>query len=412
MLNVLWLTSQYPWPEDPVGGIFHRTAARSLVQAGVRVLVVSPTPVAPWPLPLIRERWRRYAHAPRHQDDRGVEVQRPRYPMVPGNPAWGRSDASIARVTRRILASNPEIQLIHAHYPAPMGMAAWRLRQSTGLPYLVTHHGSDEVWREAHPTQLESYRRALGEAARVLAVSGSLAADLAAIDGVDATVLPIGVDVERFSTATARKDEARRELAVPLDRTMVLLVATLVPKKGIRSFVDAVIGLGRPFLAVIVGEGPELGYRATDGAGLIRYTGAVPNEAVPRYLEAADMLILPSETEGLPTVLVEAGAAGVPTIASRVGGIPELLADDRGLLLPALSAAAIAQAVTAVQSDPVTARARAARLHGFVLERYDAAANGRRLAELYRAVLDEPPGQAAPARPPDRSRAHHDRREV
>ena len=164
--------------------------------------------------------------------------------MVPGNPAWGRSDASIARVTRRILASHPEIQLIHAHYPAPMGMAAWRVAQSTGLPYVVTHHGSDEVWRDAHRGQLGAYRRALGEAARVIAVSGALAADLAANDGVHATVLPIGVDVERFSTAAASKEEARRELAIPLDRTMVLLVATLVPAKGIRPFVDAVIGLG------------------------------------------------------------------------------------------------------------------------------------------------------------------------
>lgn len=394
-MNVLWLTTEYPWTEDPVGGIFHRTAARSLVQSGVGVLVVSPTPAAPWPLPLIRERWRRYASAPRHQVDRGVEVLRPRYPGLPGDPSWARSDARISSATRRVLAAHPEIQLIHAHYPAPMGMAAWRIGQATGLPYVLTHHGSDDVWRDTHRSRLGAYERALTGAARVLAVSGSLAAELATLTAVEATVLPIGVDVERFADGAATRDTARAELGIPLDRTVVLLVATLVPAKGTRPLVDAIIELGRPFQAVIVGEGPDLGYRATDGTDLVRYRGAVPNEAIPSYLAAADMLILPSETEGLPTVLVEAGAAGVPTIASRVGGIPELLGDDRGLLLPEVSQAAIATAVMGVRQDPQAARMRADRLRRYVLERYDAAANGRRLADVYRAVLDERTGSDA-----------------
>lgn len=392
MLSVLWLTTEYPWPEDPVGGIFHRTAARSLVTAGVRVILVSPTPAAPWPLPLIRERWRRYSEAPTDEVDQGVEITRPRYLGFPGDPSWARSDARIANVTRGILAAHPDIRLVHAHYPAPMGMAAWHLARATGLPYVVTHHGSDDVWRDAHRTRLGTYRQALRGASRVLAVSESLKEELASVAGVDATVLPIGVDLARFTTDGASRDEARRELGIAPERTVVLLVATLVPAKGIRPFVDAVIGLGRPFLALIVGEGSEFGYRADDGSDVIRYTGAVPNDLIPRYLAAADMLILPSETEGLPTVLVEAGAAGVPTIATAVGGIPELLGSDRGLLLDGLSAEAIATAVTRVANDRDGATARADRLRQFVLEQYDARQNGARLAKLYEAVLAEHDG--------------------
>jgi teichuronic acid biosynthesis glycosyltransferase TuaC len=389
MLRVLWLTTEYPWSEDPVGGIFHRTAARSLVTAGVRVVVASPTPTAPWPLPRIRERWRRYSKAPTDEVDRGVEVLRPRYLGFPGDPSWARSDARIAKVARGILAANPDIQLIHAHYPAPMGMAAWRLARATGLPYLVTHHGSDEIWRETHPSRMGAYRRALHSAARVLAVSESLKEELATVADVDSTVLPIGVDLARFATTGAARHEARNELGIPPEQTVVVLVATLVPAKGIRPFVDAVIGLGRPFLALIVGEGSELGYRAADGSDVIRYTGAIPNDLIPRYLAAADMLILPSETEGLPTVLVEAGAAGVPTIASAVGGIPELLGSDRGFLLGTVSAETIASALTTVARDRDGATARADRLRRFVLEHYDATQNGVRLASLYQAVLDE-----------------------
>ena len=390
-MNVLWLTTDYPWPGDPVGGIFHRTAARCLVREGVGVTVVSPTPMAPWPLPRIRERWRRYAQAPRRQLDDGVEILRPRYPVIPGDPAWSRTDAVIAQVVRRTLARRPEIGLIHAHYPAPMGMAAWHLAHATGLPYVVTLHGSDDLWRSSHRSRLAEYRQALREASRILAVSQSMADEARQIAGVDATVLPIGIDVSRFANPVMTPEAARRELRLPPDRVVVLLVATLLPAKGVRPFVDAVVELGDPYLAVVVGEGPEYGYRASDAGARNRvdYRGAHPNEAIPLYLAAADMLILPSETEGLPTVLVEAGAAGVPVIASAVGGIPELLADDRGLLMPRVSTSAIVEAIATVRADPTTANARAERLRSFVGQEYDAAANARRLADVYRSVVDE-----------------------
>jgi teichuronic acid biosynthesis glycosyltransferase TuaC len=390
-LNVLWLTTDYPWQGDPVGGIFHRTAARCLVQAGVGVTVVSPTPMAPWPLPRIRERWRRYAEAPRRQRDGGVEILRPRYPMIPGDPAWSRIDAVIGQVARRTLARRPEIELIHAHYPAPMGMAAWHVARATGLPYVVTLHGSDDVWLGSHRSRLAVYRRALREASRILAVSQSMADEARQVAGVDATLLPIGVDVDRFANPAMTPEAARAELGLPPDRVVVLLVATLIPAKGVRPFVDAVVDLGDPYLAVVVGEGPEHAYRASDAAARNRvdYRGAQPNEAIPLYLAAADMLVLPSETEGLPTVLVEAGAAGVPVIASAVGGIPELLGNGRGLLMSQVSTAAIAEAIATVRADPTAANARAERLRSFVDQEYDAAANARRLAAIYREVVGE-----------------------
>lgn len=388
-MNVLWLTTDYPWPGDPVGGIFHRTAARALVRAGVRVVVVSPTPVAPWPLPIIRERWRRYAQAPRRQLDEGVEVIRPSYPVLPGDPGWARSDSLMAQLTRRILAAHPETDLVHAHYPAPMGMAAWRVARATGLPYVITHHGSDEAWRRSHKRQLPVYRLALQEAARVLAVSQSLVEELRDAAGVDADVLPIGIGLERFIAGRMSRERARSDLGIAPDRVVALFVAMLLPSKGVRPFVDAIVGLGKPFLGILVGDGPEFGYRMSDAAaqGLVDFRGVQPNELIPAYLAAADMLVLPSDTEGLPTVLVEAGAAGVPVIASAVGGVPDLLAGDRGLVLRDNSASAIAEAVQAVKGDYETARVRAERLRSFVNEEYDADANARRLCDVYREVL-------------------------
>ena len=111
---------------------------------------------------------------------------------------------------------------------------------------------------------------------------------------------------------------------------------------------------GEPFLGVFVGDGPERGYGADDprGSGRLDYRGARPHEEIARYMSAADVLLLPSRSEGLPTVLVEAGSLGLPVIASGVGGIPALLGDDRGTILREVSAAAIGEALAEFRDTP------------------------------------------------------------
>jgi teichuronic acid biosynthesis glycosyltransferase TuaC len=104
-------------------------------------------------------------------------------------------------------------------------------------------------------------------------------------------------------------------------------------------------------------------------------------------MSAADVLVLPSYSEGLPTVLVEAGSLGLPVIASSVGGIPELLGADRGTTLVDASAAGVAAALTRFAHDRPAAEAAAARLRDFVLREYDVDTNAARLLERYRAIL-------------------------
>ena len=137
------------------------------------------------------------------------------------------------------------------------------------------------------------------------------------------------------------------------DDVVVLFVGNLLPAKGVRELADAVAAAGRPFLGVFVGEGPERGYGADPaGSGNIRYEGPRTHAEVITFMCAADVLVLPSLREGLPGVLVEAGSVGLPVIASRVGGIPELLGDDRGTLLDAVTPAAIGAAIAAFSGRP------------------------------------------------------------
>jgi teichuronic acid biosynthesis glycosyltransferase TuaC len=107
---------------------------------------------------------------------------------------------------------------------------------------------------------------------------------------------------------------------------------------------------------------------------------------VVRFMAAADVLVLPSYGEGLPTVLVEAGSIGLPFIASAVGGIPELLAEDRGTVLPEVSAEAVGQALEGFVAERKRATEAAARMRAHVHAEYDVDTNAVRLVEQYRAI--------------------------
>jgi len=399
MTEVAWLTSSYPWAEEPVGGIFLRAQALALVRAGQRVSVVAPVPAAPWPLPRLNPRWRAHARAPRLQQDGAVLVARPRYPNVPGQPSWAAPDRFIAGAAWRDRRHWSGAALVHGHYSI-IGLAARNLARRAGLPFVLTFHGSDiNTWPSLHPERLPDLRAAVREAAAVFTVSRALADRVRDLTAVDATCLPIGSDHREIAAAKLPRDEARRRLGIADDRFVVLFVGRLVPEKGVPAFVSAVLDLGDPYTGILVGAGPSAGLGTDDlraGHRLV-FAGQRSHDEVIQIMSAADALVLPSAAEGLPTVLVEAGSVGLPVVASAVGGIPELLADGRGMLLPDPSAAAIAAALGAIAANPVDARAAAERLREHVLNEHDIDLNATRLAQRYDEIAAAARGPGRPA---------------
>ena len=388
MTRALWITGGYPWNGDPVGGGFFRTQANALRKLGLPVTVAVPTPVVPWPLGHVQTRWNRYAAAPREIEDDGILIIRPRYPNVPGQPTWARPDRTVASSVWRARAKWNGATVIHGHY-AVTSLAAWRLSQQTGLPFFLTFHGDDmNTWPDSHPDRIADLRAAVSDASGVFAVSHALAERVRDVTGLDATVLPLGSDHDWIASSSLPRDDARQSIGLPEDRIVVLFVGYLTREKGVRELASAILDLGDPFVGVFVGEGPELGFGSDDlrAQGRLVFPGAMAHGDVIRYMSAADVLLLPSYGEGLPTVLVEAGSVGLPVIASAVGGIPELLGQDRGVLLPEVSASAITSALTDFRGRRAEATLDAARLREHVREAYDVNTNARRLLEHYRAA--------------------------
>jgi glycosyltransferase involved in cell wall biosynthesis len=178
-------------------------------------------------------------------------------------------------------------------------------------------------------------------ARRVVAVSEDTARIARQREGIAEprlTVIPNGVDLDRFGP-TGRRDEARAALGIPLSARLLATVSHLTPIKGIDVLVEAAPAIraavpGAHFLVAGRGIEQERVQRRIHALGLgkeFRLLGSYDD--VPGLLEAADLFVLPSRSEGQPNAVIEAMAMGLPVVASRVGGVPEVARHDREALL-------------------------------------------------------------------------------
>ncbi|MBU1451121.1 MAG: glycosyltransferase, partial [Proteobacteria bacterium] len=151
-------------------------------------------------------------------------------------------------------------------------------------------------------------------------------------------LVPNGVDQELF--APGDKRAARRHLGLAEDGPLALYLGRLVPGKGLEMALEALAALPRARL-LVVGDGPLRSALEAQAGRLalgqrVIWAGPQPHGDIPRYLAAADLLVLPSMSEGEPNVILEALSCGRPVVASRVGNIAGMVEHGReGLLFPA-----------------------------------------------------------------------------
>ncbi|MBO9498053.1 MAG: glycosyltransferase [Novosphingobium sp.] len=295
----------------------------------------------------------------------------------------------------RVAAAHPA--LIHAHF-GPDGLAALPLARRLGIPLAVTLHGYDvsrsrtNLLASGHFSWMR-YAVSEGRLKRggdlFLPVSNALR-DQAIARGFPAErtfTHYIGIDCERFRPAAGRREDM-----------LILHVGRLVEKKGtevllralpaIRTRVPgarlAICGDGplRPALEKLAGE---LGI-----AGAVEFRGAVPADALPGMFARAALLAAPSVTarsgdaEGLPTVIMEAAASGLPVVASHHGGIGEAVTDGQtGFLVPEHDSAALARRIAELLAAPDLGARFGAAGRTLTETRFDAARQMRLLEQRY-----------------------------
>jgi glycosyltransferase involved in cell wall biosynthesis len=238
------------------------------------------------------------------------------------------------------------------------------LSEALGVPYSVKARGADiHYWGRRSGTAQQVLDAGRG-AAGLLAVSAALKEDMAEL-GMAREKIRIhhtGVDLDRFRPADRAAAKAGLGIAGPL----LLTAGALIPRKGQRFVIEALRKLPDATL-LLVGDGPdrpELERLARPFGERVRFLGSRPHEELPIYLAAADALVLPSSSEGLANVWVEALACGTPIVITGVGGAGEVLDRPEAGRIVARDPDAIAHSVRAILADPPdqeAVRAAAAR---------------------------------------------------
>ena len=389
-LRLLILTEGYPWraPDGRhnLAGAFHRDQYRLIAEAGIEVTVVAPTPWVPPGLERRNERWAWFKALPHRQEENGIAILRPRYLAMPRENLQGAPDVFRWLAARGLRLPRPDV--IQAYFAYPTGAAARRLARGWGgpaVPYVVGMLGDDvNVYPQGSARNRRLLRTVIADAGFAFANGVTLAENARRLTGIDVPSISIGASARRFAGLPPR-EEIRRRLGWPLEATIALYVGWVVPTKGMAELAAALDAPQDPrLLAVVIGDGPlraMLAERAN-----VRCEGPQAPEHVTLAMAAADVLVHPSHYEGLPTVLVEAGFAGLPVITTDAPGCIDLAGGGRAVMVPARNAGALADALRLATEQPQGLRAMAGRMLAHVRADYDLERNTARLVDVYRRL--------------------------
>jgi glycosyltransferase involved in cell wall biosynthesis len=299
-------------------------------------------------------------------------------------PLLHRAIAAIRREHRR-----EPFDVLHAFWADEPGYVAVRAARSVGISSVVTLLGGElvalpEIDYGGRRSRLNRFlaARALAGASRVTAGSTYLAS--LARPRAKAEILPIGVDLDRFSPG-----EPSPSLLV--GKTRLLHVASLVPVKDQRTLLSAFARVRRaiPDCALnVVGTGPlqsELKSlsRALGIEGGVRFHGAVAHHELPSYYRSADLAVMSSLHEGLHWVTLEAAACGRTTVGTRVGVVADLV--PATIAVPSRDPESLASGILEALSDRTRLRARGLLARARVVEQYSLSGTLQALTSLYAA---------------------------
>ncbi len=291
-----------------------------------------------------------------------------------------------ASIARRIQDGGTDH--VHSHYATFPALAAWFCHRLTGIPYSITVHAHDIFVTQA---MLATKVR---DAAFVDAISDYNREFLRPYGGDSATpvhVIHCGIELDRYLY--------RPRSAPSTGPIEVLCVASLQEHKGQRVLLDAIASEESPagrIRLTLVGDGPERARLEGQARELgiserVAFEGSQPEDEVRRRLDETDLFVLPSliardgQMEGLPVVLMESLACGVPTVASRISGIPEIIQDgSTGYLAEPGDAASLGEAL----SRACVAGLDTAAGRNLVEDEFDIERSAQSLAGLFRASAE------------------------
>ncbi len=356
-MKVVFLSNLFPDAANPNRGIYNARLVHHLARH-CEVRVVSPRPTRGFP-PF----WRPEKFVCRAEDEKFTPI----FPPVTHIPKIGnrwnhKLMANSLRDTLRELRAKFPFEAVLASWVYPDGCAVARLAKELHFPFVVIGQGSDVHQYLQIPVRRRIIAASLRHAAGVITRSAELGRLLCAAGVAETSLRTIynGVEADVFRPGDSAA--ARQQLGLDAAQKILLYVGNLLPIKNPLLLVDAFAELNRRqpqhFRLVLLGDGllrEEILQRA-DALGLrdrIFLGGRKTPTEVARFMQAADVLCVPSDNEGVPNVIYEAFSCGLRVVATRVGGIPEILTGDSlGRMVERRDAKALAAAISETCAQP------------------------------------------------------------
>jgi N-acetyl-alpha-D-glucosaminyl L-malate synthase BshA len=325
--------------------------------------------------------------------------------VVPHYPLFEYPPYSLALASKMAeLARHQNLDLLHVHYAVPNAISAILAQQMLAprrLPVVTTLHGTDVTLVGNDPSYFETTKFGVEKSDVVTAVSESLrqaTIDQLHLDGKRIEVIPNFIDPAR--SERVRGLPGARRWAKPGEKILIH-VSNFRPVKRVMDVLDVFFGVRQamPARLLLVGDGPDRAKveercRKACCCDAVTFLGNVM--AVEEVLTGADIFLLPSESESFGLAALEALACEVPVIASRAGGIPEVVRDGvDGLLFPVGDVGAMAAGAIALLGDPERHGRFARAAREGAIERFAERRVVARYRELYERTLTSDRGALA-----------------
>lgn len=292
--------------------------------------------------------------------------------------------------------------IVHAHgHPYLSSLLASGIAKKQAKPLVVTQHNTFIKYNGFLDTverlnDLTVGKGVLRRADKILVVSNATQKYVLSL-GISPKKIEVihnGVDLSRFKNIVGAREKIRRKLKISKESIVVLTVRRLVFKNGIDTLIESAktaIGKNKKLVFLVIGNGPDFKevksrVEQLKIADEFRLTGFVSDQDLPFHYNAADFFVLPSKSgEGLPLVILEAMASGLPVIATKVGGIPEVMIEGLGSIVPPDNPKALADAIVDLSLKKLAPLKE--ELRGRVTEKHSWDKNVAKLVEIYEELI-------------------------
>ncbi len=395
-MKAIIVSHNYPNNLFLSSGTFVRQQVKELKKLGVIPYIVRPIPIAPWPTTLFNKKWKNYAKMPNTEVLDDIEVFYPKYVSFSKfnfHVTTRNFYRCLSNSIKNIISNVGKIDIIHAHFIIPDGFASSLIGMKLNIPVVTTAHGSDvNLYERYTKKEKNCFDQVIRKSNAIITVSNALKHKVEQYSSPQyVESIPMGVDTGFFSPVDS-KVEIRKQLGIPENANILLFVGHITKEKGIFDLLQAINILKNKdlnFLLVIVGSASsykELFFNISQMKleTYVKLVGEIPHSEVKYWMSASDIFILPSYSEGLPTVVVEAMACGLAVIATPVGGIPEILLDnENGIIVPVKEPDILAKKIELIIDNPDKKMKYGLNARETVMKQYDVKLNAQRVLNLY-----------------------------